>query len=307
MRNVKKDLAAIYQRIRAEERAALEARTREALLRAPELQKLADERAETMRAVGAQKLSAAEGREKLAALAQREREALKHAGLAEDALTLHARCPLCGDTGFLDRAQKQKCTCQLQYAALLDKDDSINNRETFENFSEAVYPDETQMKQALRAKAFCQNYAASLPRPEKPNLVILGTNGLGKSYLSNAIAFAAISHGVDAVRLTAYKFTQDMLLDIRTNSANAARYQSVPLFILDDLGSEPVIPNVSNEWLFAVINERLLRGLATVIVTNLDYEALELRYGERLFSRFVNRRASVSLRLTGRDLRLHSC
>jgi hypothetical protein len=39
--------------------------------------------------------------------------------------------------------------------------------------------------------------------------------------------------------------------------------------VLDDLGSEPVIPNVSFEWLFAVVNERTLAGLATVCSTNL--------------------------------------
>lgn len=304
---VKKELAAIYQNIRAEERALLDARVREATAKAPELGELSIKRADVMRAVGERRLTAVEGRSILADISLREREALKSAGLPADALTLHVRCKLCNDTGYLDAALDQKCPCQLRYAAALEKDSSINDLETFSNFSEAVYPDEAQKKQALRAKAFCESYAKTLPNPEKPNLILLGTNGLGKSFLSNAIAFDAISRGVDAARVTAYRFTQDILADIRTNSQNAARYQSVPLFVLDDLGSEPVIPNVSNEWLFAIVNERLLKSLATVIATNLDYEALELRYGDRLFSRFVNQRASVTLRLTGRDLRLTKC
>ena len=304
---MKRELAAIYQNIRQQERADLEKRTRAAFARLPELARLDEERAQIMRDIGGKKLDAQAGRAAMEDLAKREEALLIAAGLPGNSLQLHYRCALCKDTGYLDALGKEPCTCQTQYALALDRDETINRQETFEGFSESIYPDEQQRKRSLKAKAICESYADSLPRPEKPNLLILGSNGLGKSYLSNAIAHRAMERGVEAERLTAYAFTQNILEDIKAGTRHAARYQSVPLFVLDDLGSEPVIPNVSNEWLFAVINERLLHNLPTVLVSNLDPDGLERRYGDRLFSRFMNRQATLAIALSGKDLRMCPC
>ena len=127
--------------------------------------------------------------------------------------------------------------------------------------------------------------------------------GLGKSFLGNAIAYEALSRGIDAERVTAYAFIQTVLLDIREQTQKAARYQNVPLLVLDDLGSEPVIPNVSFEWLFAVINERTLAGLATVCSTNLTLSQLQTRYDDRFMSRLCDKNTTLVLHLTGDNLR----
>ena len=147
-------------------------------------------------------------------------------------------------------------------------------------------------------------YADALPNPSKPNLLLLGMPGLGKSYLGNAIGLRAIDRGIDALRLTAYRFVQDILADIRENRQNARRYQHVPLLILDDLGTEPDIPNVSTEWLFAVMNERFLAGRPSVCITNLSLQELQERYGERLMSRLCDKNTTQVMQLTGHNLRL---
>ena len=113
----------------------------------------------------------------------------------------------------------------------------------------------------------------------------------------------ALSRGIDAERVTAYAFIQAVLQDIREQTQRAARYQSVPLLVLDDLGSEPVIPNVSFEWLFAVINERTLAGLATVCSTNLTLSQLQTRYDDRFMSRLCDKNTTLVLHLTGENLR----
>ncbi len=51
----------------------------------------------------------------------------------------------------------------------------------------------------------------------------------------------------------------------------------------------------------------MLRRLCTVVVTNLDYETIGERYGDRLLSRLVNASETTALRLTGRDLRTLGC
>ena len=293
----------IYDRIRAEEHAALDRRINDAFARAPRLAEIDAKRTRTFADVGARTVSSAEGMRIIAALADEEQAVLRSLGLPPDTLQLHYRCEDCRDTGFVGDAPKRPCACRLRYREKEKPCAEINERETFYNFSTDVYPDEMQKKRALNAKKLCESYAAALPRPEKPNLLILGMPGLGKSYLGNAVAYEAIAHGVDAVRITTYRFVQDMLQDIRERTNHARRYSSVPLLVLDDLGSEPDIPNVSVEWLFAVVNERALGQLATVCITNLSLSALQARYGERLMSRLVDRNTTVALQLTGDNLR----
>ena len=293
----------IYDSIRASERAALAARVDDAFMRAPRLAEIDAMRSRIFADVGAHAVSSAEGIKTVARLADEEQAILRSLGLPSDTHILHYRCEACRDTGFVGDAPKRPCACRLRYREREKSCAEINERETFSNFSADVYPDETQKKRALNAKKLCESYADALPRPEKPNLLILGMPGLGKSYLGNAVACEAISRGVDATRITTYRFVQDMLSDIREHTNYARRYSSVPLLVLDDLGSEPDIPNVSTEWLFAVVNERVQSRLATVCITNLSLSALQARYGERLMSRLVDRNTTTALQLVGDNLR----
>lgn len=293
-----------YNRIRQEEYAARQDRIRDAFSRAPELSALSALRTQVMKDVGTQAISASIGAQRLDEIAVREREILASLRLPADYMELHYRCPLCRDTGYTGESRRERCVCSLKLSALCGVDPQVNDRETFQSFSEEIYADAQQKKRTVNAKKICESYAAALPRPEKPNLLLLGMPGLGKSFLGNAIAYAALDRAIDTQRVTAYHFVQDMLSDIRDNTHNAKRYQSVPLLVLDDLGSEPEIKNVSCEWLFAIINERVSAKLATVIATNLTLTALQDRYGERFMSRISDTSTTAILSLTGKNLRL---
>ena len=296
-------LARIYDRIRTEEHAALAARVTDAFARAPRLSEIDAARSRLFSEVGARVITPKEGVARLAALEREEADILHALHLPPDALTLHYRCEACRDTGFVGDAPKRPCACRLRYREGEKHAGRINERETFERFSESVYRQEEQLRRAINAKKRCMAYADALPHPEKPNLLLLGMPGLGKSYLGNAVAASAIGRGIDAERVTTYRFVQDMLLDIREHTNFARRYSAVPLLVLDDLGSEPLIPNVSVEWLFAVVNERAMNRLATVCITNLTLKQLQERYGERLMSRLVDANTTTAIRLTGENLR----
>ncbi|MDO4572574.1 MAG: ATP-binding protein [Clostridia bacterium] len=294
----------LYARIRAEELRAQAARVEEAYARAPRLAALDEERRQVLLDVGSRACTPPAGAARLEQLYAEETQILHALGLPGDYLKLRERCPLCHDTGFTGQDRKAPCACYLGYREAQKGESGINARETFENFDEDIYPDALQKKRSGNARKLCEAYAAALPRPEKPNLLILGMPGLGKSYLGNAIAHAAIRRGLDALRVTAYRFVQDVMADIRENRQNARRYQNVPLLVLDDLGSEPVIPNVSVEWLFAVVNERSLAGRASVCITNLQLAELQARYGERLMSRLCDKNTTQVLQLAGKNLRV---
>ena len=73
--------------------------------------------------------------------------------------------------------------------------------------------------------------------------------------------------------------------------------------MIDDLGSEPLMQNVTVEQLFNLLNERLNRGLSTVISTNLTMEELQSRYTERIASRLRDRNNWKVITLEGKDIR----
>ena len=292
----------LYARIRAEEREAREQRMRDAYARAPRLKVLDEARAQLFFDLGKRLISTEESKQRLAQIDAEEKALLASLGLNANALELHVRCEKCNDTGYLGQSNRP-CSCRLLHREAMRGADGVNTRETFGNFLIDIFPTPEQKKRTTNAKLLCEQFAASLPHPEKPNILLFGMPGLGKSFLGNAIAYDALSRGIDAERVTAYAFIQAVLQDIREQTQRAARYQSVPLLVLDDLGSEPVIPNVSFEWLFAVINERTLAGLATVCSTNYTLSQLQQRYDDRFMSRLCDKNTTLVLHLTGENLR----
>ena len=77
----------------------------------------------------------------------------------------------------------------------------------------------------------------------------------------------------------------------------------VPLLLIDDLGTEPMMRNITVEYLFTLLNERAANRRHTVIATNLSPVELKERYGERVASRVLDRSACATLKFTGKDLR----
>ena len=224
-------------------------------------------------------------------------------GLPSDYLDMIYTCPICKDKGVVGETGKP-CACALKKEQEMMRTASrINDRETFAQFNEAIYPTEEQKKQGLGMKRFCERYVAALPRPEKPNLLILGQSGLGKSFFGNAIACAAIEKGVRTVKATAYQCIQDILSGIESREDAISPFLSAELLILDDLGTEAMVPNVTIETIFRIINERAAAQLPTVFISNLDRSELSERYGERVASRMIDGALTSIVALRGDNLR----
>ena len=75
------------------------------------------------------------------------------------------------------------------------------------------------------------------------------------------------------------------------------------LFI-DDLGSEPMTQNVTREYFFNLIENRIAKGLKTVISTNLTNQTIMTRYGEKVTSRLLADKTADVIMLQGEDIRL---
>ena len=75
------------------------------------------------------------------------------------------------------------------------------------------------------------------------------------------------------------------------------------LLLLDDLGAEPMIENVTINYLYYLINERLCAGKAMIVSTNFMPDELREAYTERVSSRLMDQRNTQVLHFVGTDVR----
>ncbi len=117
-------------------------------------------------------------------------------------------------------------------------------------------------------------------------LVLKGGYGCGKTHLAAAIANHALAVGQTVLFVN----TPDLLDHLRAtfNPDSAVSYderfdqvRNTPLLILDDLGTQS-----NSEWaqekLYQILNYRYNAKLPTVITTNLELEAIEIRVRSRM-------------------------
>ena len=295
---MKMDLDTYYADLRRQALRQLETRQRECAALDPGFDALQTKRSRvfSMPAQGA-KLT-------LSTIRMEEEALLKRYGLPRDYLQPVYRCPLCQDTGYMGSPVRKKCACRLKLEQL-DRAEAarINERETFENFREDIYPDATSLKNGKEIASFCQKYADTLPTPKIPQLYLHGLAGRGKTFMGNAIAARAIERGIDTLRLTAYRMTEEVMDGFSTNASPLPRFARVPLLVLDDLGTEAMVPNVTAESLFAIADQRNAARLATVYISNLNADELTERYGERIASRITDSAITKSIRFNGNSLR----
>ncbi len=297
------ELKRYYSDLREKNRRALLRRIEECERKNRRFRSLADERGLVLKQLAAGKLTAAAAKSRIGAIGAERRNLLISMGLPGNYLDPIYTCPRCEDTGEVGEP-KRLCACALKkQQEQLIAGSRINPRETFDAFTDSIYPDDEQKKQGLGMKRFCERYVASLPAPGKPNLLILGTAGLGKSFFGNAVAAAAIEKGVPVVKTTAYQCIQTILDGIDARENAIAPFLSASLLVLDDVGTEAMVPNVTVETFFRILNERAAAQLPTVLISNLNKDELFDRYGERVASRMLDGALTSVVVLRGDNLR----
>jgi DNA replication protein DnaC len=154
---------------------------------------------------------------------------------------------------------------------------------TFDNF----YPEGIGLTPA-KQRNLKYAYDRGLIYAENPNgwLVLKGGYGCGKTHLAAAIANYNLKNGEPAIFIN----TPDLLDHLRAayNTTSVSGYddrfeqvRTAPMLILDDLGSQ-----YNTEWaqekLYQIFNHRYNAKLPTVITTNEELEAIEIRIRSRM-------------------------
>lgn len=242
-------------------------------------------------------------------------EMLKKSGYPADYLAPVRRCALCDDTGYrYEGPLKKPCEClkRAYQAALAREGETLAGEKTFERFDPERFPndplpgtDVTQREYMALVRQKCRDFADHVPAGPIKTLLLHGGSGLGKTYLLHCVANAARARGVEAVYVTAY----DLLTALKNayfsrGGETAEEYLNAPLLLIDDLGMEPLMANITVEQIYYLLNDRLNRDLPTAVSTNLSRTELQRRYTERVSSRLLDTRAGLAIPFLGKDIRL---
>lgn len=178
-------------------------------------------------------------------------------------------------------------------------------RRTLDDFEER---DEDCRGALAAARHLVENWG----EPGLRGLLVLGSNGTGKTHLAAGIMQALMARGVATRFYTAIELTDEFI-------AAARRWQlrelsdalaTVPLLVLDDLGKEFFRTVDAEEReasafalsrLFEVINGRYEEERVTVVTSNLSEDEIARRYGRAVFSRMAETMRLVPL--AGEDRR----
>ena len=253
-------------------------------------------------------------RERNLSLQEERSRLLRGLGLPADWLTNRPMCEKCGDTGYEGAAT---CECvKRRYARLLKQQLSSVlpiEDQNFEKFNLSYYspridpnmhdsPLENMRVNLFECKAYARNFGEN-----SPNLLLYGSTGLGKTFLSTCVAEAVSARGFSVAYdtainiIAAYETIKFGNGDGAAAAERAARYERADLLIIDDLGME-ISSSYITATIYNVIDTRITLKKPTIISTNLSMQELEKRYNERFTSRIIGFYDRLIFR--GKDIRM---
>ncbi len=311
-----------YARRREENTREETRRQREIVEKLPEVAQLAAQRQEMIysgvRGILSRKTADTALPERMREYNRRIERLLEENGYPADYLSPVFRCPICRDTGYAGEPIREECECfrrELSRRMLAEMGLREQTEQSFETFREDMLPEDVTVEPAkgqhMSQRALtgfirdhCMRWVDSYPNQEQTTLLLMGESGLGKTFLLHAMAKRFLEKGADAVLTSAQRLQEEARKSyFGREESSYALLLAAPVLLVDDLGSEAQLSNVTQVFLYELVNERQSRRLTTAFSTNLNEEELRARYTERVASRLTDRRNSLALTLLGEDLR----
>ncbi len=224
-------------------------------------------------------------------LNDRKNSILKNAKMPE---AVAVTCEKCQDAGYKNG---KLCDCvkalasKLQYSRL-SSDMPLDNS-TFGNFDLSYYSEAknehgvSPKRQMTAVLNTCQSFCDSFPNGQ--NILFTGRSGLGKTHLSLSIVNEILKKGFSVIYGSAQNLINEVNRETFDRSGSTDKIDSLnscDLLVLDDLGAE-FSTQLSVSCVYNIINTRMMKGLSTVISTNLDIKQISDTYSERVASRII--------------------
>lgn len=303
------DVLGQYSETRRKNQAELQRRKQKVYASVPEIEEIDRKKDELQLKMLANALDGKTSDiEEIRQLRERKNLLLLGAGFPSDYLDPIYTCKACKDTGTLD--DTTRCNC-FKKKVLEDKLDAARLTDTdisFELFDPDVFDvtplqnGKSQKDIMLKIRQITKKYADSYPHCE-PILLLSGSTGLGKTFISKCVMRRVIERGHTAAFYTAYRLFSIFHSHRLGEDVDLDPIFTVPMLVIDDIGTEPMTRNVTVEYFFDLINERTAAGLHTVIVTNLAFHQLKERYGDRIHSRLMDKNTALKILFAGSDIR----
>lgn len=253
---------------------------------------------------------------KMNELAQEKAVLMTENNFPIDYLEISFRCQKCKDTGFVENGANCSCLKQhlIKRAYKMSNLDNLLEKENFKTFNINIFSEEPFEGEALTPRQgileilqVCEGFCINFDKRNEENLLLYGTTGLGKTFMSNCIAKNLLDQGKIVIYQTAFNIL-DIISKHKFNSnsgdkINDMEYEllfEADLLIIDDLGTE-LTNSFTNTEIFNIVNSRLIKGQKTIISTNLAPMEIANVYTDRIFSRLFSQ--FTPLKFFGPDLR----
>lgn len=192
-------------------------------------------------------------------------------------------CKKCNDTGFV---YGKICECfKKLYSELLCEKLGIPSQQ------KATFEQDTLSKKIPTLRNTYIKYS-NLAFSDFISSVFIGLCGTGKTYLAECIA-SKFEKEKNVLFLSAFNLNNILVkyhsAPIEEKPFYFSTLTECDLLIIDDLGTEPIYNKVTIEYLFTLLDERRKNGNPFIVTTNLNLNELYSRYGERIFSRLVQK------------------
>lgn len=209
-------------------------------------------------------------------------------------------CKLCNDNFYVNG---KPCSCvNIEISNILKKESGLSKFANFSQSDFSKYKDSEKMKKLYASlQKWCDNPFAS----KILNYGFFGYTGNGKTFVMQCMADKLISLGYAVYFTTAFNFLDKIFKASSENDNELLKqFLEVDILFIDDLGTEKFFKNQNEIFLFNVINQRMINNKPIIFSTNLDMESFYERYGERIFSRLINKQNSKTFWFSDSDFRL---
>jgi DNA replication protein DnaC len=237
----------------------------------------------------------------LAEIRAKKNASLKKIGLSAKDIKPQFECEKCQDTG-INQGKYCDCRTKILNEILLKRSGILGE---LEDFSKAKFNKNSDAEKIFK---LLQDWTNKFPDVTKINIFITGSIGVGKTFLLKCIANELMKKEKYIFYSTAFNMNNDFLQYCKASADEKniylEPYLESEVLLIDDLGTEPILNNITLDYLYLILNERIISNKSTIINSNLDLDQLLDRYGERIFSRVINKRNGLTIKFEGKDLRL---
>ncbi len=228
-------------------------------------------------------------------------EFIREKGYTEDIFSDTYSCELCHDTGV---CEGKICVCVEQERKRIEIERSPLLKgvpDGYDKIDFSFYGEHADMY-----KKYASYVRTKFAEGELNYTVLSGKTGTAKTYLACVCARNMMEKGqsvsvINSLRLNKI-FLEYHCAFLENKDEIWEEVLQPDVLVVDDLGVEQLLNNVTLNYLYALLIERIEKK--TIFTTNLDVRELEIRYGQRIVSRLLDKRKGAVLPISGRDYRL---